>query len=217
MVENYVHIEGIQMKKLITTLGLLLSLSFFTSVIADTTAVEDKPLPPNVPNSTKPDDVNAVFVFNRVCYGQMPNVDNVMTMADELGWSPLFPEELAQLSPTTKADKVVGWDTPIGERAFRVTVVQGPVASALIDTFPDFKDGTSTSCSLILDGRDEGQKLLEELGKLAGKEAASKEVLKDEVYTTTWAGGNADIKVFLIGKTDKSKKGTLINVVMLNK
>ena len=204
------------MKKVITTVTLCLGLTVFTSILANTTS-EDKPLPPNVPNSTKADDVNAVFVFNRVCYGQMPQIKGVISMADELGWSPLDATELAQLSPTTTADKTYGWDTPIGERAFRVTLVQGPIAPALKDTFPEFKNGTSTSCSLILDGRDKGSKLLEQLGKLAGKEPAKKEVFKDGLYTTTWAGGNAEIKVFLIGKTDENKQGTLINVVMLNR
>ena len=210
------------MKKVITTIGLIATLFISTltvssSVFAASQATEDKPLPPNVPNSTKADDVNAVFVFNRVCYGQIPEIKGVLTMADELGWSPLNEEELSLLSPATKADKAYGWDTPIGERAFRVTLVQGSIAPALIDTFPDFKNGTSTSCSLVLDGRDQGSTLIEQLGKLAGKKPAKKDVFKDGLYTTTWAGGNADIKVFLIGKTDKMKQGTLINVVMLNK
>ncbi len=210
------------MKRIITTVRLIstlfvATLTLSSSVFAATQTTEDKPLPPNVPNSTKADDVNAVFVFNRVCYGQMPEIKGVISMADELGWSPLNKEELAQLSPSTKTDKVYGWDTPIGERAFRVTLVQGTIAPALIDTFPEFKNGTSTSCSLILDGRDQGNILLAQLGKLAGKEPAKKDVFKDGLYTTTWAGGNSDTKVFLIGKTDKNKQGTLINVVMLTK
>ena len=205
------------MNKLIAGLGLSAGLIISSTLFANTTTVKDKPLPPNVPNSTKADDVNAVFVFNRVCYGQMPNIKSVMTMADELGWSPLFPEELAMLATASETDKTFGWDTPIGERAFRVTIVQGNIAPALIDTFPEFKNGVSTSCSLVLDGRDKGDVLLEQLGKLAGKEAASKDVFKDGLYTTTWAGGNEKVKVFLIGKLDKKKFGTLINVVMLNK
>jgi len=205
------------MKKIITTLSLLFGIAILTTAFADTKSNEDKPLPPNVPNSTKASDVNSVFVFNRVCYGQMPKTEGVLEMAHELGWSPLYPEELAQLSPSSKADKTYGWDSPIGERAFRVTMVKGPVAPALIETFPDFKNGMSTSCSLILDGQDEASILIEQLGKLAGKEPAKKNVFKDGLYTTTWAGGNADVKVFLIGKTDETKRGTLINVVMLNK
>ncbi|MGK0270082.1 MAG: hypothetical protein ACI88H_000717 [Cocleimonas sp.] len=205
------------MKKVITTIGLMATLIISSSVFAATQATEDKPLPPNVPNSTKANDVNAVFVFNRVCYGQMPEIKGVVTMANELGWSPLDKEELAQLSTSSESDKVYGWDTPIGERAFRVTLVKGTIAPALIDTFPEFKNGTSTSCSLVLDGRDPGSILLEQLGKLAGKEPAKKNIFKDGLHTTTWAGGNADTKVFLIGKTDKMKQGTLINVVMLNK
>ncbi len=205
------------MKSLIATLMLMSGLLFSFSVLADNTDTTDKPLPPNVPNSTKADDVNAVFVFNRVCYGQVPNIDGIITMSDELGWSPLYPEELAMLASTSESDKVHGWDSPIGERAFRVTLVQGAIAPQLIETFPDFKNGQSTSCTLVLDGRDQGSELLQQLGKLAGKEPAKKEVFKDGLYTTTWAGGNADIKVFLIAKTDKMKLGTLINVVMLTK
>lgn len=205
------------MKTLCATLTLLSSLVLSFSALADNTAAADKPLPPNVPNSISAKDVNAVFVFNRVCYGQVPNIDGIISMSDELGWSPLSADELALLTPASKSDKMVGWDTPIGERAFRVTVVQGAIAPALIDTFPDFKQGKSTSCTLVLDGRDSGEILIQQLGKLAGKEAASKDVFKDGLYTTTWAGGNADVKVFLIAKTDEKKFGTLINVVMLTK
>lgn len=208
------------MKNLIsalTTLTIVSGLFFVSPVFADKSTEADKPLPPNVPNSVSAKDVNAVFVFNRVCYGQVPNIDGILSMSDELGWSPLSSEELAMLTPASKSDKVVGWDTPIGERAFRVTVVQGAIAPALIETFPDFKAGQSTSCTLVLDGRDSGEVLLEQLENLAGKKPAKKEVFKDGLYTTTWAGGNADIKVFLIAKTDKNKLGTLINVVMLTK
>ena len=205
------------MKKLFAALTLMSGLVFSFSVLADNTGTKDKPLPPNVPNSTEANDVNAVFVFNRVCYGQVPNIDGVITMSEELGWSPLSADELAQLSPAAESDKVFGWDSPIGERAFRVTLVQGAIASHLIKTFPDFKQGKSTSCTLVLDGRDSGEELLQQLGKLAGKEPANKEVFKDGLYTTTWAGGNADVKVFLIAKTDEKKLGTLINVVMLTK
>ena len=205
------------MNKLIATFTLLGGLLLSFSVLADNTDTADKPAPPNVPESTKPDDVNAVFVFNRVCYGQVPNIDGILTMADELGWSPLYPGEIKMLATASESDKAVGWDTPIGERAFRVTAVQGAIAPALIETFPDFKNGQSTSCSLILDGRDKGDLLLEQLGKLAGKEPSKKDMFKDGLYTTTWAGGNTDVKVFLIAKTDEKKFGTLINVVMLTK
>jgi len=205
------------MKTLLATLTLMSGLILTFSVLAASTETADKPSPPNVPYSTKPDNVNAVFVFNRVCYGQMPHIDGIITMSTKLGWSPLDTEVLEQLSPASKSDKVVGWDTPIGKRAFRVTLVQGAIPPALIETFPDFKTGQSTSCTLVLDGRDKGEVLLEQLGKLAGKEPAKKEVFKDGLYTTTWAGGNADVKVFLIAKTDKMKLGTLINVVMLTK
>lgn len=205
------------MKKLIAMLTLMGGFILSFSILADSAKITDKPSPPNVPDSTEASDVNAVFVFNRVCYGQVPNIEGIIKMSDELGWSPLSTEELEQLSPASESDKTFGWDTPIGERAFRVTLVQGIVAPKIIDTFPDFKNGQSTSCTLVLDGRDQGEELLEQLGKLAGKEPASKDVFKDGLYTTTWAGGNAKVKVFLIAKTDEMKLGTLISVVMLTR
>ena len=54
------------MKKVILTLGLGIGLVMSSALLAESKTAEDKPLPPNVPNSTKADDVNAVFVFNRV-------------------------------------------------------------------------------------------------------------------------------------------------------
>lgn len=112
-------------EKLITILALIGGLFLSASLSADST---DKPAPPNVPDSTSATDVNAVFVFNRVCYGQIPNIEGIISMSDELGWSPLSIDELSQLSTVSESDKVFGWDTPIGERAFRVTLVQGAIA-----------------------------------------------------------------------------------------
>jgi len=184
------------MNKLFTSFVLFCGLVLSFAVFAE------KSSSPKVPESTKADDVNAVFVFNRVCYSQVPNIEAIEAMSRKLGWSPLTERELELSAPAGESDRVLGWDTPIGERAFRVTLVQGALISQMIEAFPDFKQGQSTSCTLVLDGRDKGDNLHEELNSLAGKEPVTKEVSKDGLYTSTLAGGNAEVKVFLIAKTD---------------
>ena len=59
------------MKKLIKTFGLMAVLILSSSIFAESTTSEGETLAPNpnVPNDSKANDVNAVFVFNRVCYG----------------------------------------------------------------------------------------------------------------------------------------------------
>lgn len=177
---------------------------------------------PALAQSSQPDEgegaeANSVFVFNRVCYGQVPKLQGIRNMAAQLGWSPLDDKDLTQFSPDEKAEVVLGWDAPIGERAFRVAVTQGAISDALIETFPDFAEGVSTSCTLVLDGFDPAAQLLADVNALAGKAPASENVAAGGLFTTTWAGGNADVKVFLNAKTDELNLGTLINVVVLTK
>ena len=172
---------------------------------------------PLVPDSGTASDVNSVFVFNRVCYGQVPNIDGVSDMATRLGWSEITTQELAQFKSGAPSEVAYGWDAPIGERAFRVAVTQGPLSPSQAEQFPDFSGGVSTSCTLVLDGFDGAEKLLSEVGALAGKSPLSENVESGGLFTTTWAGGNEEIKVFLVAKADAQKLGTLINVVLLTK
>ena len=93
---------------------------------------------PALAQSSQPDEgegaeANSVFVFNRVCYGQVPKLQGIRNMAAQLGWSPLDDKDLTQFSPDEKAEVVLGWDAPIGERAFRVAVTQGAISDALIE------------------------------------------------------------------------------------
>ncbi|MEO0636410.1 MAG: hypothetical protein AAFY73_07160 [Pseudomonadota bacterium] len=172
---------------------------------------------PVVPDSTDASDVNSIFVFNRVCYGQVPNLEGIRRMAGQLAWTPLEPGDLEAFEPQGGADTVEGWDAPIGQRVFRVVTAQGDVPAPLVETFPDFADGQSTSCTLVLDGQDKSDVFIAQLTDLAGKEPASRDVASDGQLSTIWAGGNADVKVFLNGKTGVDDAGSLINVVVLTK
>ena len=54
----------------------------------------------------------------------------------------------------------------IGQRGFLLSVSQGPLNGALLEAFPDFKGGKATTCTLVLDGTDEAEVFLKELGEL---------------------------------------------------
>jgi hypothetical protein len=180
-------------------------------------AQQTEPVAPIVPESGDATEVNSVFVFNRVCYGQVPNLEGIRRMAGQLAWTPVEGADLDGFKPEGTVDTIEAWDAPIGQRVFRVAVTQGPLNEQLKGTFPDFASGSSTSCTLVLDGQDPADSFIAQLTALAGKEPASRDVADGGQLTTTWAGGNADVKVFLVGKTGVESTGSLINVVVLTK
>lgn len=163
------------------------------------------------------EEIGAVFAFNRICYGQVPSTQGIRNMATQLGWQPLAGDELEPFRTGGAIDMIAGWDAQIGERVFRVGLTQGPIGGALLETFPDFADGQATSCTMVLDGLDPADTLYADTLALAGKEPASKDAASGGLLTTTWAGGNADVKVFLVLKTDMQRAGNLLNVVVLTK
>jgi hypothetical protein len=87
----------------------------------------------------------------------------------------------------------------------------------MITNFPEFKGGTVTSCSLVLDDQQDGDEVLQNMQTLAGKEPVASDIVEDLLRTTTWAGGNEDLKVFLFAKIAATGKGGLLNVTMLQK
>lgn len=158
-----------------------------------------------------------VFVFNRVCYAQVPELQGIRNMARQLAWNPISGDDLKRFTALKNPDVLEGWDMQVGERLYRLGVVQSAPSDAMAKNFPDFSAGTATSCTLVLDGGDAAEDISERMQILAGKKPASRNVPDGNLKTTTWAGGNADFKVFLFSKTDESGKGGLLNVTILAK
>ncbi|MEM9732471.1 MAG: hypothetical protein AAF903_03170 [Pseudomonadota bacterium] len=158
-----------------------------------------------------------VFVFNRICYAQVPNVIAIREMSVQLAWKPMEERELQQFKTVENPKVLDGWDVQVGERLFRVGIQQSGLNEAQIKTFPDFKDGTVTSCSMVLDDQQDAAEFLPNMQVLAGREPISKGVKEGLLETTTWAGGNDDIKVFLFAKAPPTNKGGLLAVTILQK
>lgn len=163
------------------------------------------------------DEADPVFVFNKVCYSQVPSVGAIRDMATRLAWQALEKSDLKPFSPDPNPEVLAGWDIQVGKKFFRLGVVRTAVSDKFKQTFPDFADGTATSCTLVLDGGSDAAKVSEGMLKLAGKEPTSKDAPDGEFRTTTWAGGNENYKVFLISKAAAAGETGLLNVTILAK
>ncbi|MEM9470680.1 MAG: hypothetical protein AAGA00_01900 [Pseudomonadota bacterium] len=163
------------------------------------------------------DEADPVFVFNKVCYSQVPSIGAIRDMATRLAWQALEKSDLKPFSPDPDPEVLEGWDVQVGKRFFRLGLVRTGVSDKFKQTFPDFADGTATSCTLVLDGGSNAQQVSENMQKLAGKDPVSKDVPDGEFRTTTWAGGNDKYKVFLISKAAAAGETGLLNVTILAK
>ncbi|MBX2836282.1 MAG: hypothetical protein KTR35_05470 [Gammaproteobacteria bacterium] len=166
---------------------------------------------------TSDDAIDPVHVFNEACYTKVPDVDSIEAMANRFAWEPIGDKALKKFSPIDSPDLLKGWDMKLANRIFRVGVVQSTPVAGLMDQYPDFKEGTSTSCTLILDGQDDAELTLAQMDILIGKAAASREVPNEGLKTTTWQGGNSDLKVFVVYQSDNTGSANFINVTVLSK
>lgn len=163
------------------------------------------------------EDADPVFVFNRICYAQVPKLDAIRNMAQKLAWRAITDDDLKRFTTIEKPDVLEGWDAQVGERLFRVAIVQSGLTDKMKRTFPKLGEGKATSCMLVLDEQHDAATFGANMQVLAGKAPVSKDVAEGDLLTTTWAGGNDDLKVFLFSKADKDGRGGLLNVTILTK
>ncbi|MFK7902351.1 MAG: hypothetical protein AB8B49_05865 [Nitratireductor sp.] len=169
-----------------------------------------QPLKSNVP-------LDSVQTFNEICYKRVPDVEGINNMALDLGWRPLAENDLVAFGDIASLKSLKGWDVKIGKRFYRLGLTQGAVIGKIKSSFPEFANGTTTSCTLILDGGETNAQIAQDVRTLAGKEPASTNVDEGTLLTTTFAGGNADFKVFLFNKASKVEDGGLLNVTVVSK
>lgn len=163
------------------------------------------------------EDTDPVLVFNRVCYAQVPVLDNIRDMSARFAWEAMGGEDLKQFTTLENPDVLEGWDVRIAKRLYRLGIIQTDVTGNFKKNFPEFANGSTTACTLILDGRDNAEVILERMTSLVQKEPVTANVPDGELLTSTWAGGNEDFKVFVFYKSDQKNKANLINVTILSK
>lgn len=196
------------MKLLFTSALLIATIGFNASSFAQ------KQGPVSAENEANPDPV---YIFNRICYSQVPDVEAINQMSGQLGWRDMEASEIEQFKSIDNPDILYGWNVQAGERLFKVGLVQGKLTEGMKRSFPEFADGVATSCSMILDDQQDATKFMPNMQLLAGKEPISRNIPQGALLTTTWAGGNEDLKVFLFAKVPPSNKGGLFSVAVISK
>ncbi len=166
-----------------------------------------------VPVST----TDPVFLFNRACYAQVPVVKNIVDMSTRFAWEQMGGEDLKRFTTLEEPDFLEGWDVRLSKRLYRLGVVQSKPSETFNKNYPEFKEGTVTACTLILDGEDDADIILGRMNTLVGKEPISSDIPDGELLTTAWAGGNEDFKVFVFFKSGKQNRANLLNVTILSK
>lgn len=189
-------------------------MSMMKSVLAAGVLLASVSASPSFANDENPDPV---YVFNRICYAQVPNLDAIQEMALELAWKSITDEELTEFRSYENPTVLRGWDVQVGERLFRVGITQAGLTDKMKESFPDLANGTATSCSMVLDDQQDATEFMANMQRLAGKQPISTDVPEGLLRTTTWAGGNDDLKVFLFAKAPPTNKGGLLNVTIIQR
>ena len=138
-------------------------------------------------------------------------------MALKLAWKPLDNDDLQAFGNKDALTSLEGWDVQVGEKFYRLGISQGALPKSAQETFPAFKDGVTTSCSMVLDGSDLNSEIAVNMQTLANKKPVSEGVDEGDLQTTTWAGGNDDLKVFLFNKSTKVGDGGVLAVTVITK
>ena len=164
-----------------------------------------------------PEQIDTVYTFNQICYTKVPNLDAIRDMALKLAWKPLDNDDLAAFGDKQSMISLEGWDVQVGEKFYRLGISRSGLTDSAKKTFPEFAEGITTSCSMVLDGSDLNADIAVNMQTLANKEPASSGVDEGDLSTTTWAGGNDDLKVFLFNKSTKLGEGGILAVTVLTK
>jgi len=160
-------------------------------------------------------ETDPVYLFNEICYTQVPDVKKINNMATRFAWEPMGGEDLERFTTIKEPAVLEGWDMRLSQRIYRLGLVQSEPSDAFIKSFPDLADATATSCTMVLDGQDDAQTIFDRLNTLIGKAPTTTEVPDGELLTTTWSGGNDELKVFVFLKTDAIKRANLMNVTIV--
>lgn len=158
-----------------------------------------------------------VLVFNEICYGKVPDLQAIRQMATKLAWNPITDVEVTKFTQIVKPDVLQGWDAQVGERIFRIAIVQSAPPKSMAASYPAFAGGKATTCTMVLDEGFGAELISKNMQALARKDPVSKDTDDGLMKTTTWGGGNDDFKVFLVSKVGKHGKGGLLSVTVLQK
>lgn len=187
------------MCRLLTASGLLGSLSF-PALAQDATAGR------------------FVEIFDTRCLDPMPDIDLISTAAEAGKWTPVTGKGLDAYKPPVEPKRLAAWTFEDAGAAFSLAVTHSDLDEQGKADFPDFADGQSYACTLILPT---------DRAKPADVAASLTSLLDrphDESYeegpfqVSTWTGATEDRLVFVYHYAPKSgRPGGLLNLMIFEK
>lgn len=161
-------------------------------------------------------ETDPVYLFNEICYTQVPSVSKIQDMATRFAWVPMGGQDLERFTTIKKPALLEGWDIRLADRIYRLGIVQSEPSDAFILSYPELDSATATSCTMVLDGQDDAQTIFDRMTSMVGKAPTAQAVPDGELLTTTWSGGNDTVKVFVFLKTDAINRANLMNVTIVS-
>ncbi len=91
-----------------------------------------------------------VAIFDAACLEPMPDLGAVAAVAQARAWTPVTGDALAAYKPPVPPTSIAAWTLKDNGQNLSVSVTQSDLDDQAKSDFPDFADGQSYACSVVL-------------------------------------------------------------------
>lgn len=91
-----------------------------------------------------------VGIFDAACLEPMPDLGAVAALAQDRAWTPVTGDALAAYKPPVPPTSIAAWTLQDDGQNLSVSVTQSDLDDQAKSDFPDFADGQSYACSVVL-------------------------------------------------------------------
>ncbi|MEL6947009.1 MAG: hypothetical protein AAFO73_05180 [Pseudomonadota bacterium] len=200
-----------------TITGLSLAFATVASLLTATLAFSGAANAQQIdrPNAAGP--LHSVWVYKLLCYDPMPDETKVEAMATQFGFRPITGAALKGFAPPAPTTYLKAWEVDDHQRTFKTAISKSKIDEGTAATFPNFANGTSIGCTVVLPAKDDPKAILASMTQLTQRKP-------DETYpagpftVSSWTG-TTDTNVFLVYHyaPTNGKPGGLLSLVTLAK
>jgi hypothetical protein len=159
----------------------------------------------------------SVRLFDRLCYGTMPEIASVEAQADST-WQPITGNDLDAFRPAVTPEILKAWKLSSGGVTYSLAITKSPMDDQSKADFPKYDDATNFACSLILPAdKTPPASVSAEMQKLIERKPDAAYV-EGPWAITSWSGGNDRLLVLVYHYAPKSgSPGGLISMTVFQK
>ena len=159
----------------------------------------------------------SVRLFDRLCYGTMPEIARVEAQADST-WQPITGKDLDAFRPAVAPEILKAWTLTSGAGTYSLAITKSPMDDQSKADFPKYEDATNFACSLVLpNDKTPPASVSAEMQKLIERKPDAAYV-EGPWAITSWSGGNDRLLVLVYHYAPKSgSPGGLISMTVFQK